>query len=61
MVPDRLQYFLDDYWNFDNFVKILTRRPPNYYPNAFTNARKYGNILDNITFVNMGTTQFEKK
>ena len=26
-----LQYFLDDFWNFVNLVKIWTRRPTNYY------------------------------
>ena len=29
--PVILQYFLDDFGNFENFVKIRTRRPPNYY------------------------------
>ena len=34
MIPDRLGYFLDDFGNFENLVKIWTRRPPNYYQNA---------------------------
>ena len=24
MIPDRLQYFLDDLWDFEKFVKIWT-------------------------------------
>ena len=26
MIPDRLQYFLNDFWNFEHFVKIWTQR-----------------------------------
>ena len=34
-----MQYFLDDFWNFEHFVNIWTRRPPNYYQNASNNTR----------------------
>ena len=48
-------YFLDDFGNFENFVKIWTRRPPDYHQNASKNTR---NIMDsslkNNIFVNMG-------
>ena len=40
MIPDRLQYILDDFWNFEKFVKIWTRRPPTYYQNAPKHTRK---------------------
>ena len=47
--PDLLQYFLDDFGNFENYVKIWTRRPPHYYQNASTNTNKnYGIILEKI-------------
>ena len=49
-----MQYFLDDFGNFENFVKIWTHRPPNYYKNASKNTRKYGITLGNIIYVNMG-------
>ena len=29
--PDLFQYFLDDFGNFENFVKMWARRPLNYY------------------------------
>ena len=38
--PDLLQYFLDDFWNFEHVVKIWTRIPPNYYQNASKNTRQ---------------------
>ena len=42
--PVILQYFFDDFGNFENLVKIWTRRPPNYYQNSSKNTRKYGII-----------------
>ena len=27
MIPDRLQYFLDDFWNFENFTKSRPSEP----------------------------------
>ena len=53
-----MQYFLDDFGNFENLVKIWTRRPPNYYQNASTNTKKCGDILEHIIFVNLGTNKF---
>ena len=35
-----MQYFLNAFGNFENLVKIWTRRPPNYYQNASKNARQ---------------------
>ena len=43
MIPDGFQYFFDDFWNFQNFVKIWTRNPPNYCQFTLKNTRK---ILD---------------
>ena len=53
--PDLLQYFLNDFWNFEMFDQIWTRRPSSYYKNASRNQSKYGNILGNIIVVNMAT------
>ena len=57
MIPDRFQYFLDDSGNYEHFVKIWTRRPPNYYQHALTNTRKYGIILDKYYLCQSGTQQ----
>ena len=35
-----MQYFFDDFWNFQNFVKIWTRNPPNYCQFTLKNTRK---------------------
>ena len=59
LIPDRLGYFLDDFGNFENLVKIWTCGPPNYYQNALKNTRNYGIILETIIFVNMGLQDFE--
>ena len=48
--PDIFQYFLDDFWDFDIFDKIWTRRPPNDYQNTSENTRKYGNIFKKYYF-----------
>ena len=54
-------YFLDDSGNFENFVKIWTRRPPNYYQNASKNTRKImESSWKNIIYVNLGLTKFRK-
>ena len=58
--PDLLQYFLNDFGNFESFVKIWTRGPPNYYQNASANTRNYGSILENIMFVNLGLIKKSK-
>ena len=50
-----MQYVLDDFGNFENLVKIWTCGPPNYYQNCSKRVQeKYGNILENVKFVNMG-------
>ena len=62
MIPDRFQYFLDDFGNFENSVKIWTRRPPNCYQNVSKNTRT---IMDpswkNIMYVNMGLRKIRTK
>ena len=35
-----LQCVLDDFWNFDNFVKIRTRRPPNDHQHILKHTTK---------------------
>ena len=51
LIPDRLQYFLDDFWNFQKIVKIWTRGPINYYQNTPKIQNKYGIILERIIFI----------
>ena len=55
MIPDRLQYFLDDFWNFENFVNIWTRNPPNYYQHALNNTRKVWKLLGTYYLCKSGT------
>ena len=49
MIPDRLQYFLDDFWNFENFIKIWTVYLLTITKNASKNTRTYGRILENVS------------
>ena len=58
MIPDRFQYFLDDFWNFENVVKIWTRKPPNNYQQGFKNTRKYENIIEQYYFCKDWNQQF---
>ena len=44
MILDRLQYFYDDFWNFEHLAKVWTCRPPNSYQYASTNTKTYGVI-----------------
>ena len=62
MIPDRLQYFLDDFWNFEKVVKIWTRRLTNYYKMIFKNARNVESSLEILIFVseNMKISNFRK-
>ena len=54
-------YFLDDSGNFENLVKIWTRRPPNYHQNASKNTRKImESSWKHIIYVNMGHHKFRK-
>ena len=50
MIPDRLQYFLDDFWNDQKCDQIWTLGPCIYHQNASTNTGKYGNDLDKYYF-----------
>ena len=54
-VPAHIPILLDDLGNFENLVKIWTRRPPNYYQHASTNARKYGIVLRKYYVCQCGT------
>ena len=63
MIPDRFQYFLDDFWNFANFIKSWTYSWSNLdpwspylwfllYQNTSINIRKYvGTSLKHIIVV----------
>ena len=54
-------YFLDDSGNFENFVKIWSRNPPDYHQNASKNTRKImESSWKNIIFVNLGHQKFRK-
>ena len=48
-----MQYFLNDFWNFEHFVKIWTGRPPNYYQNASTNTRTIMESSLKISFLDI--------
>ena len=50
MVPDRLQYFLEHFWNDQNCDEILTLGPRSYHQNTSKIHEKYGNILDKYYF-----------
>ena len=39
MIPDGLQYFLDDFWNFQFCHQILTRAPRIYHKKTARNIR----------------------
>ena len=58
MIPDRLGYFLNDFWNFEILVKIWTRGAPNYYQHASQIQENMESPWENIIFVNMGLTKF---
>ena len=45
MIPDRLQYFLNDFWNFQKCKQIWTLGPCIYH------QEKYGNILEHHIFI----------
>ena len=51
--PDILQYFLDDFGNFEIFVKIWTRSPPNYLQITLKLQEKYWNIIGKYGFENL--------
>ena len=57
MIPDRLQYCLDDFWNFEKCDQLLTLGPRIYQRNLQRMQEIYGSILENI-FVNMGLNIF---
>ena len=59
MIPDGVQYFLDDFGNFEHFVKIWSRILPNYYQNASTIQDKSGNILEKYDLCKYGNHQME--
>ena len=56
-----MQYFLDDFGNFEKNVKIWTRSTPNYYQNGSTNTRKvHGSILEKYCLCQSGIHKFLK-
>ena len=59
MSPVILQYFLDDFWNFDIFVKIWTRGPPNYHQNSPKHTRKMWEHLGKYYFPCLTTKIFD--
>ena len=62
MSLDLLQYFLEDFGIFENFVKIWTRSPPNYYQNASQNTRSnMASPWTNIMYVNLGLNKIQKE
>ena len=51
--PDLFQYFLDDLGNFENLVKMWTRRPPNYYQNCSKIQETLWNHPGKISFMSI--------
>ena len=52
MIPDRLQHFLDDFWNDQKCDQILTLGPLIYHQNTSMNTRNnMGTSLTNIIFI----------
>ena len=45
-----MEYFFDDFGNFQNFVKIWTRRPKYYQKGVNEYKKEYGSILKNMIF-----------
>ena len=59
MIPDRLHYVLDDFWNFEILSKY-ERSPPDYDQHALKHTRKVmGTSWKHIIFVNMGLKKFD--
>ena len=50
MIPDRLQYFVDFFWNDQTCDQIWTLGPRTYHQNTSTNTRNIGISLNNIMF-----------
>ena len=48
MIPDRLQDFLDHFWNDEKCDQIWTLGPHIHHQKISTNIRKYGNIFENF-------------
>ena len=58
-VPGHFGILLDDSGNFENFVKIWSRRPPDYHQNALKNTREImESSWKHIICVNMGHQKF---
>ena len=54
-----LQYFLDDFWNFEHFVKIWTRGLPNYYQITSKYKKNVESSLKNIIFIYLSALRAE--
>ena len=55
MITDRLQYFLEHFWIDNKSTKSGPSDPVFITKILQKYKRNYGNILDNIIFVNLGT------
>ena len=56
-----MQYFLTDFGNFENLVKLWTRELPNYYQNASNATRKIWKHPGTYYLCESGTHQNRKK
>ena len=52
MIPDRLQYFLDDFWDDQTCDKIWTLGSRIYYKNNSRHT-KYGNLFEHIIVISL--------
>ena len=50
MIPDRLQYFLEHFWNDQKCDQIWTIGPRIYHQNISKIQDMYGGILEHIMF-----------
>ena len=50
MIPDRLQYFQEHFWNDQDYDKIWTLGPRIYHQNISKNTRTYRDVLEQYYF-----------
>ena len=55
MIPDRLQYFLEHFWNDQKRDQILSPGPLIYYKNTSINIRRIMETFPKHIFLNLGT------
>ena len=56
MIPDQLQYFLDDFWNFQNVHQIWTCGPRIYHQKTTKNIRKFMESSLKVLFLHIWTS-----